>query len=107
MSDEHSTYLPRLTSIDEVIAEDWWEYAGPEGATRMDHLRIGKPKAMEKSDAWYCPVQIQGHQKISSNGIVAIVGCGPVDALMNAMGFVRILYAEREFGPRGGVPPAS
>jgi hypothetical protein len=105
MTDEKTDWLPKLTSVDDPIAEDWWVYTASDGTPRTDHIRVGRPTQLENGTDWYCPLQMTPDGR--SPRFIPILGVGPVDALLNAMNVVRKQYEDVEFEPRGGQPPAA
>ncbi len=84
-------WRPKVTSIDDPIAEDHWEYVTPEGERRTSKLMVGRPVHHPEERLWYCAVLIDGYTRPR---IKPIFGSGPVDALMNAMTFVRRFFEE-------------
>ncbi|MDC0713122.1 hypothetical protein POL68_31960 [Stigmatella sp. ncwal1] len=84
-------WRPKLTRIDEPIADDYWEYVTPEGQQRISRLTVGRPVHYPQEQVWYCPVFIEGY---TTPRIKPIFGSGPVDSLMNAMSFVRGFFEE-------------
>ncbi|HZI05352.1 MAG TPA: hypothetical protein VEZ71_15075, partial [Archangium sp.] len=97
-------WRPRLTTIDDPIAEDHWSYATKDGETKVSRIVVGRPQPLpgEAERAWYCPLSIGGYLP----GIKCVMGVGPVDALMNAMTLVRRFFEEHsDVTPRAGVPP--
>ena len=81
---------PRLSSIDDPIAEDYWHYRTEDGAQRTSRIVIGRPGLAPDGKTWYCPLSFEHVTK----GIDYGFGVGPVDALMNAMYFVRRRFYE-------------
>jgi hypothetical protein len=84
-------WRPKLTRIEDPIADDHWEYVTPEGTKRTSRLTVGRPVHHPEERLWYCPVLIDGY---TTPRIKPIFGSGPVDALMNAMTFVRRFFEE-------------
>ena len=84
-------WRPRLTRIEDPIADDYWEYVTFHGERRTSRLMVGRPVPWPKARAWYSPVMIEGH---TNPEILPIFGSGPVDALMNAMTFVKRFFDE-------------
>lgn len=84
-------WRPKLSRIDDPIADDCWEYVTPKGQQRISRLMVGRPVHYPKQRLWYCPVLIEGYTKPR---IKPIFGMGPVDSLMNAMTFVRGFFEE-------------
>lgn len=82
-------WRPKLTRIDDPIADDHWEYVTPEGQQRISRLTVGRPVHYPEERLWYCPVMIEGYTRPR---IKPIFGSGPVDSLMNAMTFVRRFF---------------
>ena len=95
-------WRPKLSRIDDPIAEDCWEYVTPKGQRRSSRLTVGRPVHYPEQRLWYCPVLIEGYTKPR---IKPIFGMGPVDSLMNAMTFVRTFF-EENFEVLPGVKPA-
>jgi hypothetical protein len=83
-------WRPKLTSIDDPIAEDYWSYRTEDGAKRTSRITIGRPTPLEDGHDWYCPMYFEH----VTPGIDYAFGVGPVDALMNAMYFVRRRFYE-------------
>ena len=81
-------WRPKVTRIDDPIADDYWYYVTPRGKERIVRLTVGRPVPWPRARAWYCPVKIQGYTR----GIDVAFGSGPVDALMNAMVRVRKFF---------------
>ena len=79
---------PKVTRIEDPIADDRWEYITPKGKRRISRLTVGRPAPHPPMDCWYCPVRIEGRTPV----IQSVFGSGPVDALMNAMQAVRNFY---------------
>lgn len=97
-------WRPRLTTIDDPIADDRWSHTTQEGETRVSRIVVGRPQPLpgEADRAWYCPLSIEGYLP----GIKCVMGVGPVDALMNAMTLVRRFFEEHsDVTPRAGEPP--
>jgi hypothetical protein len=88
---QDESWRPRLSRIDDPIAEDCWEYITPKGQQRTSKLMVGRPVHYPEQRLWYCPVLIEGYTKPR---IKPIFGMGPVDSLMNAMTFVRRFFEE-------------
>ncbi len=85
-------WRPKLTSIDDPIADDYWSYRTEDGAKRTSRVTIGRPAPLEDGKDWYCPMYFEH----VTQGIDYAFGVGPVDALMNAMYFVRRRFYEFE-----------
>ncbi|NRD53940.1 hypothetical protein HRD49_21190 [Corallococcus exiguus] len=101
-------WRPQLTVIEAPIADDYWRYTTPEGKRRTSRLTVGRPVHFPQERCWYTPVMIEGHL----TKVTPIFGQGPVDALMNAMMFIRRFNDEmREVvsgvKPRKGVKKAT
>jgi hypothetical protein len=84
-------WRPKLTQIEDPIADDCWEYVTPGGQQRSSRLTVGRPVHYPEQRLWYCPVVIEGY---TAPRIKPIFGLGPVDSLMNAMTFVRKFFEE-------------
>ena len=78
-------WRPKLTAIKSPIADDYWRYTTPEGKRRTSRLTVGRPVHFPQERCWYAPVMIEGYL----TNITPIFGEGPVDALMNAMTFIK------------------
>ena len=83
-------WRPKLTAIDEPIATDYWSYKTEDGSKRTSRVTIGRPALLADGTNWYCPMYFEH----VTNGIECAFGVGPVDALMNAMHFIRIRFYE-------------
>jgi hypothetical protein len=96
-------WRPRLSSIDDPIAEDHWHYMIEDGTQRTSRIIIGRPAPTPDGKNWYCPLSFEHVTK----GIDYAYGVGPVDALMNAMYFVRRRFYEfDDVTPRAKAPRA-
>ncbi|MDC0711269.1 hypothetical protein POL68_22560 [Stigmatella sp. ncwal1] len=90
-------WRPNLAAIDDPIADDYWSYETKDGTRRTSRVTIGRPTPLADKKDWYCPI----HFEHVTEGIYYSYGVGPVDALMNAMYFVRRrFYALKEVQPR-------
>jgi hypothetical protein len=78
-------WRPTLTAIEDPIADDTWTYKTRSGLLRTSRVTIGRPAPLKDKRDWYCPVLFEH----VTDGIHYAYGVGPVDALMNAMQFVR------------------
>jgi hypothetical protein len=97
-------WRPKLTSIDDPIADDYWSYRTEDGTKRTSRITIGRPALLEDGTHWYCPMYFEH----VTPGIDCAFGVGPVDALMNAMYFVRRRFYEfDEVTPRSKPRAAS
>jgi hypothetical protein len=85
-------WRPKLTAIDDPIADDHWSYRTEDGAKRTSRITIGRPALLADGSHWYCPMYFEH----VTQGIDYAFGVGPVDALMNAMYFVRRRFYEFE-----------
>ncbi|MCY1043618.1 hypothetical protein OV208_20025 [Corallococcus sp. bb12-1] len=86
-----------LSAIDDPIADDYWSYETRDGTRRTSRVTIGRPASLVDKKDWYCPILFEH----VTDGIYYSYGVGPVDALMNAMYFVRRrFYAFKEVQPR-------
>lgn len=83
-------WRPRLSSIDDPVADDYWQYRTEDGVQRTSRILIGRPAPVEDGRTWYCPLSFEH----VTQGIDYAFGVGPVDALMNAMHFVRKRFYE-------------
>jgi len=79
---------PKVSRIEDPIADDRWEYITRKGKRRISRLTVGRPAPHPPMRCWYCPVRIEGQTPV----IDIVFGSGPVDALMNAMQAVRNFY---------------
>ncbi|MBN1208579.1 MAG: hypothetical protein JXB05_27210 [Myxococcaceae bacterium] len=90
-------WRPKLAAIDDPIADDYWSYKTRDGTRRTSRVTIGRPAPLADKRDWYCPILFEH----VTEGIYYSYGVGPVDALMNAMYFVRRrFYALKEVQPR-------
>jgi hypothetical protein len=96
-------WRPKLTRIDDPIADDHWEYVTPEGKRRTSRLTVGRPTHYPKERVWYCPLFIEGY----TPAIKPVFGEGPVDALMNAMTLVKRFVDENSGFIAGAKPKAA
>lgn len=94
-------WRPKLSSIDDPIAEDSWHYMLEDGTQRTSRIIIGRPARTLDGKDWYCPFSFEHVTK----GIDFAFGVGPVDALMNAMYFVRRRFYEFDEVEPGAKPP--
>ena len=85
-------WRPKLTAIVDPIADDYWSYRTEDGIKRTSRITIGRPALLEDRSHWYCPMFFEH----VTRGIDYAFGVGPVDALMNAMYFVRKRFYEFE-----------
>ncbi|WP_225414211.1 hypothetical protein [Stigmatella hybrida] len=83
-------WRPKLTAINDPIADDYWSYRTEDGAERISRVTIGRPALLADGTNWYCPMYFEH----VTRGIDYAMGVGPVDALMNAMYFVRRRFYE-------------
>jgi hypothetical protein len=83
-------WRPKLTAINDPIADDYWSYRTEDGAKRTSRVTIGRPALLADGTNWYCPMYFEH----VTQGIDYAMGVGPVDALMNAMYFVRRRFYE-------------
>ena len=97
-------WRPRLTAIEDPIADDYWSYKAEDGTRRTSRITIGRPAQLEDGTHWYCPMYFEH----VTQGIDCAFGVGPVDALMNAMYFIRRRFHEfDDVTPRARSTPAS
>ncbi len=90
-------WRPKLTAINEPIADDYWSYELQDGTRRTSRVVIGRPAPLPDKKDWYCPILFEH----VTEGIYYSYGVGPVDALMNAMYFVRRRFlALKQVQPR-------
>jgi hypothetical protein len=91
----------QISTVDEVVAEDWWEYY-KHGRKYVSRVAVGKPTPDPSGQDWYCPLLFENEL----DGWKAIYGVGPVDALMNATLFIRLRFNEYyNTKPHGGKKP--
>jgi hypothetical protein len=83
-------WRPKLSAIEDPIAEDFWSYRMEDGTPRTSRVTIGRPVQLKDGTDWYCPMFFEH----VTRGIDCVFGVGPVDALMNAMYFVRRRFYE-------------
>ncbi len=96
-------WRPKLSSIDDPIADDSWNYRTEDGTQRTSRIIIGRPALTPDGKNWYCPFPFEH----VTRGIDYAFGVGPVDALMNAMYFVRRRFYEfDDVTPRAKAPRA-
>ena len=99
--------VPKFKHVTDVVAEDSWSYTTKEGTPRISRVTIGRPRPWPNDNHgdWLCPLEIEHF----TDGIRAIAGVGPVDALMNAIGMVKAFAEEiKPFTPgRPGAGPGS
>lgn len=96
-------WRPKLTAIEEPIADDYWSYRTEDGAKRTSRVTIGRPALLSDGSHWYCPMDFEH----VTDGIDYAFGVGPVDALMNAMYFVRRRFHEFDDVTPRAKPPAA
>lgn len=97
-------WRPKLRRMEDPIADDYWEYVTPRGRKRTSRLTVGRPVHYPEERLWYCPVRIEGYTRPR---IKPVFGSGPVDALMNAMTFVRRFFEENSEVLPGARPKGS
>ena len=83
-------WRPKLSSTDDPIADDSWRYRTEDGTQRTSRILIGRPSPTPDGRNWYCPFSFEH----VTRGIDYAFGVVPVDALMNAMYFVRRRFYE-------------
>ncbi len=95
-------WLPSLSMIEDIIAEDLWSYELLDGTKRSSRLIIGKPAPIpnDQNGDWYCPVFVE-HM---TQGVRCVVGVGPIDALVNAMRVVDSYFTQLQPRPRAAAP---
>lgn len=101
-TDEIKRSKPTLTSIDDPIAEDRWEYEDERGVTKTVRIVVGRPTALPEKD-WYTPIAIEGF----TPGITLAYGVGPADSLMNAMVLAKAAFDRIHRLPREGREPVA
>jgi hypothetical protein len=90
-------WRPGLAAIEDPIADDYWSYEIRDGTRRTSRVTIGRPAPLADKRDWYCPILFEH----VTEGIYYSYGVGPVDALMNAMYFIRRrFYTFKEVQPR-------
>ena len=95
--------MPKLTEIDDPIADDLWSYVDEAGTKNFTRIMVGRPRLIpgDLNKDWFCPLRLDAQYP----SIQSIGGTGPVDALMNAMGVVKAFFDEhREVTPRETPP---
>jgi hypothetical protein len=97
-------WRPKVTRIDDPIADDYWEYVTFGGERRISRLMVGRPVPWPKARAWFSPVMIEGH---TDPTVMPIFGSGPVDSLMNAMTFVKRFFEENSMVVPCAKPPSA
>lgn len=100
---EDEDWLPKLTTIDDPIADDYWSYENDYGVKRFSHVTIGRPVPIpgDPNGDWYCPIRIDPELP----GIKCVVGVGSVDSLANAARIVREFFRDaRKVSPRAQPP---
>jgi hypothetical protein len=94
--------IPAFDVVDDPVAEDTWSYVDADGKETRSRIVIGRPRPWPDNPHgdWICPVEIEHF----TDGVRAIVGVGPLDALMNAIGVVKA-FADTigKFTPRSTV----
>lgn len=91
----------RVTHVEDVIAEDWWELRRF-GKRFVVHLAVGRSKPDPSGRDWYCPVLVEGLPELK--GWRPFYGVGPVDSTTNAFMFISRMF--HEYGPKPlGRPP--
>lgn len=93
-------WRPKLTVIEAPIADDYWRYTTPEGKRRISRVTVGQPVQFPQERCWYAPVMIEGYL----TKVTPIFGQGPVDALMNAMMFIKRFNDEMHWVSSGAKP---
>lgn len=91
--------IPDLKHISEPIADDDWSYIGADGKRVTSRVVVGKPQRWpnDSQGDWICPVSIDDF----TDGVSAVAGVGPVDALLNAMSIIRAFVDQiGRFTPR-------
>lgn len=89
-------WRPKLTGIEDPIADDCWRYTTPQGEKRISRITVGRPVHFPQERCWYSPVMIEGYL----TKVTPIFGEGPVDSLMNAMTLIKRFHDEnREIVP--------
>lgn len=83
-------WRPKLTRIEEPIADDYWRYTFPAGKKHISRLTVGKPVHYPQARCWYTPVMVEGYL----TKVTPIFGEGPVDSLINAMMFLKKFHDE-------------
>ena len=93
-------WRPKLTVVEAPIADDYWRYTTPEGKRRTSRVTVGQPVHFPQERCWYVPVMIEGYL----TKVTPIIGQGPVDALMNAMMFIKRFNDEMHWVSSGAKP---
>jgi hypothetical protein len=84
--------IPEFEVVDDPVAEDKWSYIDVNGEARVSRITIGRPRRWpnDVQGDWLCPLEIEHF----TDGVHAVAGVGPVDALMNAMRVVKAFADE-------------
>jgi hypothetical protein len=88
-----------IAHVEHVVAEDLFEYRRL-GKKRVARVAVGRPTPDPSGRDWYCPLLFEHELK----GWLPVYGVGPVDALANALTFVRKQLDALAPVPRGGMP---
>lgn len=94
-----SDWRPRLTAIEDCIAEDVWAFKDGD-RDRAVRVRVGRPFPLpdDPNGDWCCPVLVDE----LTNGVRCVYGVGPIDALINAAIFTKGLFSRfSDVVPRG------
>ena len=85
-----SARFKRQRSIDDPIASDSWTFKDAAGKMRTSRIEIGRPEPIpsDPQGNWFTPIFIEHW----TAHVVPAFGAGPVDSLMNAVGFVRTFH---------------
>jgi hypothetical protein len=74
-------WRPKLTQIEDPIADDYWQYTFPPGKKHISRLTVGRPVHYPQGRCWYTPVMVEGYLP----QVTPVFGEGPVDSLINAV----------------------
>jgi hypothetical protein len=74
-------WRPKLSRIEDPIADDYWQYTFPPGKKHISRLTVGRPVHYPQARCWYTPVMVEGYLP----QVTPVFGEGPVDSLINAV----------------------
>lgn len=83
-------WRPKLTRIEDPIADDYWRYTTAQGKRRTSRLTVGRPVHFPQERCWYVPVMIEGYL----TKVTPVFGQGPVDSLINALTVLKNFHEE-------------
>lgn len=84
--------FPSMSDVEDVVADGDIHFLTASGTAARVRVKVGRPRHMSDvpEDDWFCPVWMEG----VTDGVKCFGGAGPVDALMNAMSWVRTRHEE-------------